>query len=72
MENNRQVMNRLILKKLSEMVERYPDQRFGQLISNLCLDHIPYHEESYVTFSTLLANIEAIQSFERLEKKDGK
>ena len=31
----RQESNRLILNKLSEYIEKYPDIRFGQLLANL-------------------------------------
>ncbi len=33
-----------------------PDQRFGQLLTNLSLNEIPYYEESQVTFNRLIKN----------------
>ncbi|OQW47374.1 MAG: hypothetical protein A4S09_05100 [Proteobacteria bacterium SG_bin7] len=52
----RQELNRLIIKELAEAVERMPDQRFGQLLTNLSLNEIPYYEESQVTFNRLIKN----------------
>ena len=34
MNMNRQQYNKEILHSLEDLVERYPDQRFGQLIAN--------------------------------------
>jgi len=44
--NNRQKYNKLILERLSEYVEKYPDWRFGQLLWNcniLYWDDIKVH-----------------------------
>lgn len=32
--NDRQIYNRLIIKRISGLVEKYPDWRFGQLLWN--------------------------------------
>lgn len=52
----RQELNRLIVAQLSEAVERLPDQRFGQLLTNLELNQISYYEESEETFNKLIKN----------------
>ena len=58
----RQEANKKILEKLSKMVEKYPDWRFGQLLVNCDLLEIiepgivadPFHEESEQTLKNIL------------------
>lgn len=61
----RQEANKKILEKLSELVEKYPDQRFGQLLvntniveTNQVLGHIeaddPYNDESTEIYARML------------------
>jgi hypothetical protein len=64
--DKRQESNREILSYISEMVEKYPDLRFGQILANLHIieyehDYIndvstvkdPFNEESIVTASRI-------------------
>ena len=49
---NRQIYNREIVKKISEMVEKYPDLRFTQIL--LCMEILDkkrdlFYEESLTT-----------------------
>jgi hypothetical protein len=49
---NRQIYNREIVKKISEMVEKYPDLRFTQILLNMeILDKKRdlFYEESLTT-----------------------
>ena len=48
---NRQVANRELLKVLSEYVEKYPQQRFGQILVNygFVTQGDPFYEESVDT-----------------------
>ena len=58
----RQEANKKILEKLTKMVEKYPDWRFGQLLVNCDLLEIiepgivadPFHEESEQTLKNIL------------------
>ena len=64
---NRQEYNKLIIEKLSELVEEYPDMRFGQLLVNceiirvipsdkqlLAMD--PFYEEPEITWERIKNN----------------
>lgn len=50
---NRQHYNREILERLSTIIEQYPEQRFGQLITNYIFSDYQkrdiFYEESYET-----------------------
>lgn len=45
----RQEANREIIKRLSKIVEDYPDLRFTQILGGLSLDDCLYYEESEST-----------------------
>jgi hypothetical protein len=60
----RQEYNKLILAKLSELIHKYPDQRFGQLLVNSeviklissdkqLLAEDPFYEEPNVTLKRM-------------------
>ena len=64
---SRQECNKLIIEKLSELVEEYPDMRFGQLLVNceiirvipsdkqlLAMD--PFYEEPEITWERIKNN----------------
>lgn len=57
----RQNYNRKILKELEKLIDKYPDQRFGQLIANYIFPYYRqrdiFYEESQKTFE----NIELIK-----------
>lgn len=61
---NRQNYNKKIIELLSELIEVYPDERFGQILFNFVLNystsesgqiHIddPFYEEPNVTFNRI-------------------
>ena len=53
----RQKYNRLILERLSKLVEKHPDLRFGQILANA--EVITYkndYEESEITWKRMLLN----------------
>ena len=63
----RQKYNRLILERLSKLVEKHPDLRFGQILANAEVitykndyDEIvptdPFYEESEITWKRMLLN----------------
>ena len=66
----RQTANREILKDINEMVEKYPDLRFGQILVNLGIVQLikdpasfdiigvkdPFNEESIVTLYRIRKN----------------
>ena len=63
----RQKYNKLILKTLSKLVEKYPDLRFGQILVNAEIityendyDEMvvkdPFNEESEITWKRMLLN----------------
>ena len=63
----RQKYNRLILEKLSDLVDKYPDLRFGQILANAEIitykndyDEMvvedPFNEESKITWERMLHN----------------
>lgn len=65
---SRRDYNREIIGKLSELVESYPDFRFGQILFNYVLNHTisdlgqihvddPFYEESKVTLERITKNI---------------
>lgn len=66
--NNRLVYNRAIVDKLSKLIEKYPDFRFGQLLVNTeiiqyCSDlneqmfvKDPFNEESEITWNRTVNN----------------
>lgn len=66
--NNRLVYNRAIVDKLSKLIEKYPDFRFGQLLVNTeiiqyCSDlneqmfvKDPFNEESKITWNRMVNN----------------
>lgn len=54
----RHIMTRLeinfrIVKCLSEIIGRYPDLRFGQILSNIGMPEDPFYEEPSVTLKRL-------------------
>lgn len=59
--NKRLESNRLLVKKLSELVEKYPEQRFGQILYNYGFLDIdsnynikdPFYEESVDTLKRI-------------------
>ena len=52
--SNRQEYNREIVKVLGEMVEKYPDMRFGQILSNFAnINDDPFYIESKFTLKSL-------------------
>lgn len=53
----RQEYNYKCLDVLREMVEKYPDWRFMQILSNTGIDEIDFYEESVDTFNKI-KNIE--------------
>ena len=64
-EMERQKYNKLILETLSKLVEKYPDLRFGQILTNAEViiyendyDEIvpkdPFYEESKITWKRML------------------
>lgn len=59
----RQESNRLILNKLSEYVEKYPDIRFGQLLVNLKI--LQYNNDGTMMDPW---NDESIDILRRIEK----
>lgn len=54
----RQQYNKEILAELSKLIDKYPDQRFGQLIANYVLPHYReydiFFEESKETLQNVL------------------
>ena len=65
----RQKYNRLILEKLSKLVEKYPDLRFGQILVDCDIIELvpdynnsamvaldPFNEESEITWKRMLLN----------------
>lgn len=65
---NRRDYNREIIGKLSELVEEYPDFRFGQILFNFVLSHSqselgqihiddPFYEEPKITLERITKNI---------------
>lgn len=63
----RQKYNKLILDRLSKLVEKYPDLRFGQILVNADIitykndyDEMvvedPFNEESKITWKRMLLN----------------
>ena len=54
--------NKKILRELGELIDKYPDQRFGQLIANYIF---PYYRQRDIFFeesSKTLENIENTES----------
>lgn len=52
--SNRQEYNKEIVKILGEMVEKYPDMRFGQILSNFAnINNDPFYIESKFTLKSL-------------------
>ena len=49
----RQEYNYKCLDILKEMVEKYPDWRFMQILSNTGIDEINFYEESVDTFNKI-------------------
>ena len=54
----RQGYNRKILKELDKLINKYPDQRFGQLIANYIF---PYYRQRDIFFE------ESKETFENIE-----
>lgn len=57
--NNRLLYNRAIINKLSELIEKYKDLRFGQLLIDC--DVVPdnletFFEESEITWNRMINN----------------
>lgn len=53
MPKSRQENNLLILAALEDLVWKYPDIRFCQLLTNLNLDRDRFHEEPDVTLKAI-------------------
>jgi hypothetical protein len=64
---NRKLYNTAIVEKLKELVNKYPDLRFGQLLVNTSIIEIipsdeqvlakdPFYEESEVTWERMKGN----------------
>ena len=64
---NRLLYNRAIVNKLSELIERYPHSRFGQLLVNCDIIELvsdgttviavdPFDEESKITWERMTKN----------------
>lgn len=53
---NRQNTNREIIKILSEIIEKHPDYRFGQILFNynICTGRDPFYDESIDTLNNLI------------------
>ena len=49
----RQEYNYKCLDVLKEMIEKYPDWRFMQILSNTGIDEIDFYEESVDTFNKI-------------------
>ena len=53
----RQNYNRTILRELEKLIDKYPDQRFGQLIANYIFPYYRqrdiFYEESQETFENI-------------------
>ena len=61
----RQDDNRKILRILDKLIDEYPDQRFGQLISNYIF---PFYREEDIFFEESSKTLEKIEAdFEDLE-----
>ena len=54
----RQQYNRKILRELDKLIDKYPDQRFGQLIANYIF---PFYREEDIFFE------ESQKTFENIE-----
>ena len=63
----RQKYNKLILERLSKLVDKHPDLRFGQILANAevityendCDEMVvedPFYEESEITWKRMLLN----------------
>jgi hypothetical protein len=50
---SRQQYNYKCLEKIKEIIERYPDWRFCQILSNIGLDQDRFYEESVDTFNRI-------------------
>jgi len=60
---NRKLYNTVIVEKLKELVDKYPDLRFGQILVNADIIKLirpfamdPYYEESEVTWERMKNN----------------
>ena len=60
----RQASNMLILNKLSECIEKYPDLRFGQLL--ICLGILQFGVGGYIIDPW---NAESIDILKRIDRK---
>ena len=53
----RQNYNRKILRELEKLIDKYPDQRFGQLVANYIFPYYRqrdiFYEESQKTFENI-------------------
>ena len=62
----RQDDNRKILRELGKLIDKYPDQRFGQLIANYIFpfyrEEDIFFEESSKTLEKLEADIESSEN----------
>lgn len=56
-QKSRKEFNKEILRKLSDLIEKYPEQRFGQIIANYVFpdyrEYDIFFEESSITFNRL-------------------
>ncbi len=57
----RQEYNKKILKELDKLIDKYPNQRFGQLIANYIF---PYYRQRDIFFE------ESKETFENIERNN--
>ena len=53
--------NCLIMAKLQRMIDRYPDQRFHQILQNVGVEHDRFYEESTDTLEKISRFEEALK-----------
>ena len=62
----RQNYNRKILRELEKLINKYPDQRFGQLIANYIFPYYRqrdiFYEESQETFENIECGITNLET----------
>lgn len=62
--NARKEINRQILELLGQINDKFPDLRFGQLLSAVNIERLDFNEESSVTLDTLSKAIERLKLLE--------
>lgn len=56
---SRLLYNQAIIDKLQELIKKYPDLRFGQLLLNcdaILINRDPFYEESELTWNRMCKN----------------